>query len=530
MHYLPETPLKDLLAKIEAYLAAGNHTQASEEILHLQTQAVSTQDWVGQAAVAVYSGVLAFAEGNMDESIKLREKALAIGLAHDVPYYSMRAYNGLAAVYAEQGDYYASLGNYLNAYHITSLHREFGYIGVVLNNIGNLFVWLDEYGTAIGYLTNAFDAFRETGSGDRGQLVSIVRNLIEAYSCAGEFTRAKEWAEKEAWPFTPKEKITVDCMIMANDVQEHYEQGEVDKSYEAIEQFLTQAEHTDEFLYMFRSYLNVGKVSIELGDHDLATRAMECLIELDKRATIDTFRQSFATLRALYYRQFLRPEQENDLADSYYEPYFFQSLKTIDQLKHTYLSSLMMELEMDKAKFTGNSVFRKSFRLRKDLELDPLTNLLNRASGERYISDRLAGKTEGDCQVMIFVSIDHFKRINDTYGHHFGDMLLLAVTDIINEDSTSDSTTCRFGGGEFITFEDHAVSLEQVCARVQNNLYKGNNIALPDDLIGQVSFSVGIYYIRETVTFTDAIDRVARAMSVAAKAGMSRYIVYEEGI
>ena len=530
MQYLPESECKDLIVKMEEQLAAGSTAQATDTVMQLHQQAEAKNDWVGRAAVAVYSGMLAFAEGNMEESIKLREKALAIGLSHDVPYYSMRAYNGLAAVYAEQGDYYASLGNYLNAYHITSLHREFGYIGIVLNNIGNLFVWLDEYNTAIGYLTNAFDAFRETGSGERGQLVSIVRNLIEAYSCAGEFIRAKEWAAKEDWPFTPKEKITVDCMILANDVQEHFEQGEVDETYEAIEQFLAQAEKTDEFHYMFRSYLNVGRVSIELGDHDLATKAMECLIELDKRATIDTFRHSFATLRVLYYRQFLQSEQESDLADSYYEPYFFQSLKTVDQLKHTYLSSLMMELEMDKAKFTGNSVFRKSFRLRKDLELDPLTNLMNRASGERYVADRLASRAEGDSQVMIYVSIDHFKRINDTYGHHFGDMLLLAVTDIINEDATSDSTSCRFGGGEFLTFEDHAVSLEQVCARVQNNLYKGNNIALPDDLMGQVSFSVGIYYIDKTVTFTDAIDRVARAMAAAAQAGMNRYVVYEEGM
>ena len=520
MQYHDNPAFNQLITTIETYLASNQQDQAVNEILQLRDMAATLEDPTATAAAAIYTGIVEFQHGNLDRSIVLRKKALSIGLAHDsayFPYFNMKAYNGLAGAYAEKGDYYASLGNYLNAYHIASAHPEYQFEAMILNNIGNLFVWLDEYEMALGYLTNAYDTYVEQGLEDRTLLSSIIRNTVEAYSCAGEFGAAEDWAKHKPITWEPGEQSTLDCMLLANQVQQRYEQGDLDEAFDALEQFLDRAQHSDEFLYMFRSYLNVGRVSIELGDHALATRCMEALVALDKRAVMETFRYSFAELRVMYYRRFVKDESAPNLTDEYYDFYYWHSLRMFEQLRGNYLSSLLLELEVDKAKFANNSVLRKSFQLEKDLELDPLTSLLNRASAEKYVTQRLGARLEGERQAMLLISIDDFKPLNDLYGHHYGDMILLEVADILNEGSASDTVVSRFSGGEFLVFMSHARSVEHVRDRAQEIANRGGQIALPDTKMDQISFSIGAVIIDRPMTFQEALDKVTASMQATTK-------------
>lgn len=92
--------------------------------------------------------------------------------------------------------------------------------------------------------------------------------------------------------------------------------------------------------------------------------------------------------------------------------------------------------------------FRSEARLSKQAEYDALTGLPNR----HYIMDylnKLLEKQEADGYWLAMVDIDNFKRINDTYGHNFGDKALKALAGILS-DEKHDVTVCRWGGEEFL--------------------------------------------------------------------------------
>jgi len=83
--------------------------------------------------------------------------------------------------------------------------------------------------------------------------------------------------------------------------------------------------------------------------------------------------------------------------------------------------------------------------------VDPLTNVFNR----RYFFDRAQIELEiarlrKSCTSIILLDIDHFKRINDSYGHNIGDQILIGMVAICQENLRGTDTLARLGGEEFV--------------------------------------------------------------------------------
>lgn len=89
--------------------------------------------------------------------------------------------------------------------------------------------------------------------------------------------------------------------------------------------------------------------------------------------------------------------------------------------------------------------------LKKMAQLDPLTKLLNRrsmdASMEKVLKE-IGGTGEIFCLLMI--DIDDFKRVNDTYGHECGDLVLVTVSTMLKDSVRGCDSVCRWGGEEFL--------------------------------------------------------------------------------
>ncbi|MGE1161549.1 GGDEF domain-containing protein, partial [Pantoea agglomerans] len=88
--------------------------------------------------------------------------------------------------------------------------------------------------------------------------------------------------------------------------------------------------------------------------------------------------------------------------------------------------------------------------LQQAAHYDALTNLINRRGFNQVFAERLAehAANEGMLAVM-FLDIDHFKRINDSLGHAAGDDLLKVIADHIKAATRSQDLVARFGGDEF---------------------------------------------------------------------------------
>lgn len=131
----------------------------------------------------------------------------------------------------------------------------------------------------------------------------------------------------------------------------------------------------------------------------------------------------------------------------------------------------------------------ESFKLRQSLRTDEMTGIYNR----KMLHDVLKGIEEDgsyDRYIMAMVDIDHFKEINDNFGHHFGDRCIAAFAKILKQNE-SRAMPFRYGGDEFcLLFRD--VSMEEavdICESIQVQL---KTLRFEDNPMVELTASFGL--------------------------------------
>jgi diguanylate cyclase (GGDEF)-like protein/PAS domain S-box-containing protein len=110
--------------------------------------------------------------------------------------------------------------------------------------------------------------------------------------------------------------------------------------------------------------------------------------------------------------------------------------------------------------FSDNSLLVEALRqveeLSVEVETDPLTGLGNRRSMQARLDAYAAERRRlGTSAGVLFVDIDHFKDVNDTYGHEIGDRVLKIVAETIRQNVRSSDWAARWGGEEFLVLLPH---------------------------------------------------------------------------
>lgn len=142
---------------------------------------------------------------------------------------------------------------------------------------------------------------------------------------------------------------------------------------------------------------------------------------------------------------------------------------------------------------------------------DPLTGLRNRRDMEAVLEQEL-GRSQryGHPMALLFLDLDDFKRVNDTWGHEAGDDCLVHVAKILGSLLRRDDSLFRFAGDEFIALlpGQTDASAEQIAHRMQAALTE-SPLTIGDDAV-KMTFSFGFACIRpETNTTTDELLRIA---------------------
>ena len=176
-----------------------------------------------------------------------------------------------------------------------------------------------------------------------------------------------------------------------------------------------------------------------------------------------------------------------------------------------------------------------SLRSREKLQNQSIRDLLTGLFNRRYMQESFerelhrAARSKTPAVSFIMIDTDYFKKINDTFGHDAGDMVLRELADIVTRTSRKEDIACRFGGEEFVlclpgaSQEIASRRAKEIRAAVKNiNLrYEGRNL-------GAISVSIGIsVYPDLGETPVELMKTADQALYMAKENGRDRIVVAE---
>lgn len=152
---------------------------------------------------------------------------------------------------------------------------------------------------------------------------------------------------------------------------------------------------------------------------------------------------------------------------------------------------------------------------------DPLTKLPNRRSLDLFVDNSVEDNTKIIGIAML--DLDHFKRINDTYGHDVGDIVLFQVADVLRPMNTADCIAARFGGEEFaiVQRQPEQSEFETVLKELHQQI---NKIVIPGHEKIQVKACIGWVISDGKETISEFFRRADKALYQAKEQGRNQLV------
>ncbi|OAZ13571.1 diguanylate cyclase [Thalassospira indica] len=202
------------------------------------------------------------------------------------------------------------------------------------------------------------------------------------------------------------------------------------------------------------------------------------------------------------------------------------------------LSAHDVDHEVDSAEFDMMALRAESFfaqlrRLERAFrtarsDVDPLTGTYNRQTmmGDLNAERERAIRT-GVPTAIALIDLDHFKSVNDTYGHQAGDLVLQSVAGILQSHVRPFDKVYRYGGEEFLVCLPNA-DMKQ-CARVLERLRRvieASPVTISDDVILPVTASIGAAPMTKNRSTEQIIEKADKALYAAKEGGRNRVRVW----
>ena len=162
------------------------------------------------------------------------------------------------------------------------------------------------------------------------------------------------------------------------------------------------------------------------------------------------------------------------------------------------------------------------FRLKNIAHLDSLTGVANRYALNEYIKLLKNQPTQFSETCLMVIDIDHFKQVNDVYGHLMGDQVIQFVAEKLKENIRTSDLLVRYGGDEFIVLIEN-VGMERalkIAEKIRSEIYEAksvDSIRCPDL---KVSISIGV--VIGATSWMALLEKADRALFQAKEQGKNK--------
>lgn len=152
-----------------------------------------------------------------------------------------------------------------------------------------------------------------------------------------------------------------------------------------------------------------------------------------------------------------------------------------------------------------------------------MTKLFNRSKLDDILEKEMAlSQAVSSPLSIVFLDIDHFKQVNDTYGHDVGDRVLIELANIISSTTRVGDFVARWGGEEFM------ITLQSTDTLHASKLAEKLRIAVEEHkfaIAGKLTISLGVTEYLNNESEENFVKRVDRALYEAKESGRNRVVI-----
>ncbi len=198
-----------------------------------------------------------------------------------------------------------------------------------------------------------------------------------------------------------------------------------------------------------------------------------------------------------------------------------ESLK--ERIKKLEMENNNLKFFLKKNRNRLNILEAKFNETKKEADVDALTKIFNRKRFDRDIE-----KFEKSCDTysLIFIDIDHFKKINDTFGHQTGDKVLQELGEILTNYVRRNTYAYRYGGEEFVVvLPEGTKEAASVVANRLRKVIEQRTIHTEDGKIINFTASFGAAQKEPGESFKDVLKRADEALYEAKRKGRNRVVI-----
>lgn len=298
-----------------------------------------------------------------------------------------------------------------------------------------------------------------------------------------KLSRRAKWVKKDTKTFDLLEEM----------IKNHYESVMIVENFKPIGIFTTKdvvniIKHNEDLELPVSNYMSSPVETINKG----------CSIK-----------EALAFLKEKHYKRVVVVDENGDMSG-------IITQKELISLSYSRWAMLMKEHHDELCQINA-SLLNKSKKYEAMASTDHLTGLYNRNKFlELYISSYKTMVERDNSMSLVIIDIDHFKKINDAYGHNVGDDVLIKISQELQKTLRNIDIVCRWGGEEFVillpaTDIDNALFLaEKLRVHIEE---------LDIDKIGRVTASFGITKINKDDDIKSVVERADRALYEAKASG-----------
>jgi len=481
-----------------------------------------------------------------DFQLALSQSLEALSIYSDLKdsIHQTQAMCNLGAIYLSLNEYNKAMSTLLKALEIARHLEDAIPMGEILMTMGMVYLFSGDTSQAILEFKRSLQIF---STGNQSKLLAFVYcNLAAAYKSEGEFDIFKQYLERGEKIAT---QLGIDLLridILRQKGQFELQMGNLDLAHQYFQSSLDMAEQYGYQADEVASSLWLSDVFFLWGKLDEASALLTAALVKSKKNRFNEgslnahyklaqiyekrtdYQQAFDHLKSYLELELKINAEKNEMKYKSLETiYRTQSLQTEARIIQN--KNDQLEKEITERRWAEDALRQSEEKYRRLANLDPLTGLNNR----RYFYTLALNEFKRIKRYfhpfsIMMIDIDHFKKINDQFGHLAGDQILKMVARQLETFLREVDILGRFGGEEFVVLMPET-TLEQSIAVANRMLRLFSDVRFEVcETIIQITVSIGIAPYLEGVAIDRLVDHADQAMHAAKKGGRNRISIWNE--